>query len=81
MKLLGWTSLLTDAATEAIYPLLPIVVTRVLGGTNMSLGLIEGAAEAIAGVLKIVSGASPIAPAGAGHWSSRATRWQGLRGR
>ncbi|HXG88184.1 MAG TPA: MFS transporter [Vicinamibacterales bacterium] len=56
VKLLGWTSLFTDAATEAIYPLLPIFVTRVLGGTAMSLGLIEGAAEAIASVLKIVSG-------------------------
>ena len=32
VKLLGWTSLFTDAATEAIYPLLPVFVTRVLGG-------------------------------------------------
>ena len=56
VKLLGWTSLFTDAATEAIYPLLPVFVTRVLGGTAASLGVIEGAAEAISSVLKIVAG-------------------------
>ena len=56
MRLLGWTSLLTDAASEAIYPLLPIFVTRVLGGSAMSLGVIEGAADAISSVLKIVAG-------------------------
>ena len=56
VKLLGWTSLFTDAATEAIYPLLPIFVTRVLGGTAVSLGIIEGAADAISSVLKIVAG-------------------------
>ncbi|MBA3269384.1 MAG: MFS transporter, partial [Acidobacteria bacterium] len=56
MKLLGWTSLFTDAAIEAIYPFLPVFVTRVLGGTALSLRLIEGATEAIASVLKIVSG-------------------------
>jgi MFS family permease len=56
VKLLGWTSFFTDAATEAIYPLLPVFVTRVLGGTAVSLGLIEGAADAVSSVLKIVSG-------------------------
>src|ERR671913_483455 len=56
VKLLGWTSFLTDAASEAIYPLLPIFVTRVLGGTAVSLGVIEGAADAMSSVLKIVAG-------------------------
>lgn len=54
--LLGWVSLATDAATEAIYPLLPFFLTRVLGAGAVSLGLIEGAAEAANSVLKIVSG-------------------------
>ena len=54
--LLGWTSLLTDAATEIIYPLLPVYLSRVLGAGAMSLGLIEGVAEGINSVLKIVSG-------------------------
>ena len=30
--LLGWVSLLTDAASEAIYPLLPFFLTSALGG-------------------------------------------------
>jgi len=54
--LLGWVSLATDAATEAIYPLLPFFLTHVLGAGAMSLGIIEGAAEAVNSVLKILSG-------------------------
>jgi MFS family permease len=54
--LLGWTSLLTDAATEVIYPLLPVYLSRVLGAGAMSLGIIEGVAEGINSALKIVSG-------------------------
>jgi len=53
---LGLTSLLTDTASEAIYPLLPIYLTRVLGAGAISLGLIEGFAEAANSVLKILSG-------------------------
>jgi MFS family permease len=64
VKLLGLTSLFTDAATEAIYPLLPIFVTRVLGGNPASLGVIEGAADATSSVLKIL----------AGRWSDRTGR-------
>jgi MFS family permease len=56
VKLLGWTSLFTDAASEAIYPLLPIFVTRVLGGNALSLGMIEGAADAMSSLLKILAG-------------------------
>jgi len=54
--LLGWVSFATDAATEAIYPLLPFFLTRVLGATPVSLGIVEGAAEAVNSGLKIVSG-------------------------
>ena len=54
--LLGWVSLATDAATEAVYPLLPFFLTRVLGASAVSLGVIEGAAEAVSSVLKIASG-------------------------
>jgi MFS family permease len=56
VRLLGWTSLFTDAATEAVYPLLPLFVTRVLGGSALSLGLIEGAADALSSLLKLVAG-------------------------
>src|SRR4026209_2876419 len=54
--LLGWVSLATDAATEAIYPLLPFFLTHVLGATAVSLGIVEGAAEAVNSVVKIGSG-------------------------
>jgi MFS family permease len=54
--LLGWVSLVTDMATEMIYPLLPLFLTRVLGAGAMSIGVIEGAAEAANSVLKIAAG-------------------------
>ena len=54
--LLGWASLFTDAATEVIYPLLPIYLSRVLGASALSLGIIEGVAEAVNSALKVLSG-------------------------
>jgi MFS family permease len=54
--LLGWVSLATDAASEAIYPLLPFFLTRVLSAGAVSLGIVEGAAEAANSLLKIASG-------------------------
>ena len=54
--LLGWISFFTDMASEMIYPLLPLFLTRTLGGTAMSLGVIEGVAEAANSALKVFSG-------------------------
>ena len=54
--LLGWASLFTDAATEMIYPLLPMYLSRVLGAGALSLGIIEGVAEAVNSALKVGSG-------------------------
>jgi len=54
--LLGWISFFTDMATEMIYPLLPLFLTRTLGGSAMSLGVIEGVAEAANSALKVFSG-------------------------
>src|SRR3954469_20513573 len=54
--LLGWVSFFTDMASEMVYPLLPLFLTQVLGAGAMSLGVIEGAAEAANSALKIVSG-------------------------
>src|SRR4051794_15931757 len=54
--LLGWVSFFTDTASEMVYPLLPLFLTRVLGAGPMSLGVIEGVAEAANSVLKVVSG-------------------------
>lgn len=56
MRLLGWASLFNDAATEMIYPLLPVYLSRVLGAGALSLGVIEGVAEAVNSLLKIASG-------------------------
>jgi MFS family permease len=54
--ILGGVSLLNDTATESVYPLLPFFLTSVLGAGAVSLGVIEGAAEAVASVLKVISG-------------------------
>jgi MFS family permease len=54
--LLGWVSFFTDLGSEIIYPLLPLFLTRVLGAGAMSLGVIEGVAEAANSALKILSG-------------------------
>jgi MFS family permease len=43
-------------ASEMVYPLLPLFLTQVLGAGAMSLGIIEGAAEAANSGLKILSG-------------------------
>jgi len=52
---LGLVSLFTDAATEMIYPLVPIFVS-LLGSGVVLLGVIEGVAEATASALKLASG-------------------------
>ena len=54
--LIGWVSFFTDTASEMVYPLLPLFLTRVLGAGAMSLGVIEGIADAANSVLKVVSG-------------------------
>jgi MFS family permease len=53
---LGFASFLTDISSEMIYPLLPLFLTQVLGAGMASLGLIEGIAEATAGLSKIYAG-------------------------
>jgi MFS family permease len=68
VRRLGLVSLLTDASSEMIYPLLPAFVTGVLHAGPAFLGLVEGIAEAVASLLKIVSGAL----------SDRAARRKGL---
>jgi MFS family permease len=53
---LGVVSLLTDASSEMIYPLLPLFLGTVLGAGPAALGVIEGMAEATAALLKLASG-------------------------
>ncbi len=54
--LLGLVSLLNDAASEMIYPLLPIFLTSTLGATPLIVGLIEGSADALSSILKLAAG-------------------------
>jgi len=53
---LSWVSFFQDAASEMLYPVMPLFLTAVLGASPAVLGLIEGVAEATASVAKAVSG-------------------------
>jgi len=53
---LGVVSLLTDASTEIIYPLLPIFLTEVLKAGTVFVGAVEGIAESTASFFRIFSG-------------------------
>lgn len=54
--LLGITSFFTDVGSEMIFPLLPVFVADTLGGGAAFLGIVEGAADAVASLLKLFSG-------------------------
>ncbi len=49
-------SLLNDASSEIIYPLLPIFLSSTLGASARAIGVIEGAAESISSLLKLFVG-------------------------
>ena len=53
---LGFVSLLMDISSELIHSLLPVFMVTVLGASMLTVGLIEGAAEATALILKVFSG-------------------------
>jgi MFS family permease len=61
---MGWVSFLADISSEMLYPLVPIFLTTILGAPASVVGLIEGLAEAVASLLKTVSG----------RWSDRIGR-------
>ena len=56
VRRLGVVSFFNDFASEMVYPLLPALVTTRLGGTALALGALDGVAEAVAAVAKVVSG-------------------------
>ncbi len=56
VRLLAFASLLNDSASEMIYPLLPVFLTAVLGATPVTVGVIEGAADGLASILKLIAG-------------------------
>lgn len=49
-------SLLNDASSEIIYPLLPIFISSSLGASARAIGVIEGTAESISSLLKLLAG-------------------------
>jgi MFS family permease len=53
---LGFVSLLMDISSEMIHSLLPVFMVTVLGTSMWAIGLIEGAAEATALIVKVFSG-------------------------
>jgi MFS family permease len=53
---LSWVSFFQDAASEMLYPILPLFLTGVLGAPVSVVGLIEGVAEGTATAMKAVSG-------------------------
>jgi MFS family permease len=54
---LGFVSLLMDVSSEMIHSLLPVFLSTSLGASMLAIGLIEGAAEATALIIKVFSGA------------------------
>jgi MFS family permease len=65
---ISFVSLLNDASSEIIYPLLPVFLSLTLGASPAIVGLIEGAAESISSLLKLF----------AGHFSDRLGKRKGF---
>ncbi|MDB5384846.1 MAG: hypothetical protein JWM11_492 [Planctomycetaceae bacterium] len=66
--LLGVASLLNDISSEMIVPVLAVFISTLPGGSPVFLGLLEGAADSLASLLKLFSG----------PWSDRLKRRSGL---
>ncbi len=62
--LLGIVSLFTDLSSQMVFPLIPLYLTTVLGAGAYTVGIVEGAAESTASILKVASG----------YWSDRIGR-------
>src|SRR6185503_4104662 len=54
---LGLVSMFMDLSSEMIHALLPLYLVTVLGASTLTVGVIEGIAEATASIVKIFSGA------------------------
>ncbi|MGZ9272305.1 MAG: MFS transporter, partial [Candidatus Binatia bacterium] len=53
---LGFGSLFMDTSSELVHSLLPVYLTAVLGASMVTIGFIEGIAEATAAITKVFSG-------------------------
>lgn len=68
VRSLGWVSFANDFASEMVTPLIPLLILGPLGGTAMTVGAVEGFAEAVHQVLKPV----------VGRWADRSARHRQL---
>ena len=62
--IVGFVSLFTDLSSQMVFPLIPLYLTTVLGAGAWVVGLVEGAAETTASLLKVFSG----------YWSDKIKR-------
>lgn len=62
--ILGLVSLFTDISSQMVFPLIPLFMVTVLGTGAYAVGIVEGAAETTASLLKVVSG----------YWSDKIRR-------
>jgi MFS family permease len=65
---IGLVSLLNDASSEIIYPMLPAFLVIALGASPSAIGIVEGVAESVSSLLKLFSG----------YFSDRTGRRKGL---
>jgi MFS family permease len=65
---IGLVSLLNDASSEIIYPMLPAFLAITLGASPRVIGIVEGLAESVSSLLKLFSG----------HFSDRTGRRKNL---
>jgi MFS family permease len=56
VRTLGWVSLANDAASELVYPLLPLFLVLTLGAPIIAVGLVDGVPEAVASFARFASG-------------------------
>ena len=56
VRVLSGVSLAQDAASELLYPVLPIFLTVTLGAPAAVVGVVEGVAEGVAALTKLVAG-------------------------
>ena len=70
-----------DAASEMVYPLLPAFLTTTLGAPAAALGVLDGAADLAASLVRLVSGRIADRAARRGPWCCSAMRSRASSGR
>lgn len=53
---LGFTAMFMDTSSELVHSLLPVFMSSILGASMLTIGIVEGVAEATASITKVFSG-------------------------